>query len=442
MMSKNPEFCPEQIVFSFGVLSDWHVRLDSSPEQDTREKLTSALTQLQVLAEREDPRGLALLVAAGDLTHNGKPEEIGMLRDTMAAAFPFDRIAFIYVAGNHDRHNPACNEEYHRVFGTISEGMYDAQDAAPDGILGGNRHYVVGGRHFITLDPGKYEKQKPNTFPESAKVWLDRTLGRITAAEPNAYVYVITHLLIRDTCYGSSRGYFYATDDVTSILEKYPQVVTFGGHLHYPLNDERAIMQTAFTSVETATLSDMLIDGADCENVRKGTKVSENRQFAQGLLVQVDAGGNLCLRRLDFWNRAEIGEPWVLNAPTQDCAHLCRYTAARGCDGRRPSLTGAVRVAFDADGEGVPGLRLAFDAATLRDGWVRKYTVTVTDRSNGAVVRTMGYLSDFYRYPTPESVPQRVEIPVPGVERGTYTVSVTAHDCWGRVSETIFGESG
>ena len=440
MMSKKPDFCPEQIVFTFGVLSDWHVKLNPEPERDTRAKLSSALTQLQTLALREDPHGLALLVAAGDLTHDGKAEEIELLRETMTSVFPFDRSAFIYVAGNHDRHNPACNEEYHRVFGPLVEGMYDAHSAAPDGIFGGNRHYTVGGRHFITLDPGKYSKTEPNIFTESTKLWLDETLARITAEEPNAYVYVITHLLIQDTCYGSSRGFFYATADVTSILKKYPQVVTFGGHLHYPLNDERAIMQTDFTSLETATLSDMLIDGFDCANVRKGTKVVNNRAFAQGLLVQVDAGGNLRVKRLDLWRGAEIGEPWLLDAPKADRSHLGRYTAARGHDGRRPMLTGQVNVAFSEFEEGIQGLRLTLDAATLPGGWVRKYAVTVTDRASGETVLEMRYMSDFYRYPTPESVPQRIEIPVPGVARGAYAVSVTALDCWERESEPIFGE--
>lgn len=439
-MRKPSDFCSDQIVFSFGVLSDWHVKFNPEPERDTREKLSSALTQLQTLALREDPRGLALLVSAGDLTHDGKPEEIEMLCDTMKRVFPFDRTAFIYVAGNHDRHNPACNEEYYRVFSPLVEGMYDAHSAAPDGIFSGNCHYVVGGRHFITLDPGKYSRTEPNTFTESAKLWLDETLARITAEEPYAYVYVITHLLIQDTCYGSSRGYFYATEDVTSILKKYPQVVTFGGHLHYPLNDDRAIMQTDFTSMETATLSDMLIDGFDCENVRKGTKMENNRAFAQGLLVQIDARGNLRVKRLDFWQQAEIGEPWLLDAPREDRTHLSRYTAARGSDGRRPMLSGRAEVAFAQSEEGICGLRLTVDAATVPDGWVRKYTVTVTDRASGAVVREMNYMSDFYRYPMPEAVPQRIVIPVPDVARGSYTVSVTARDCWEHVSEPIFGE--
>jgi hypothetical protein len=72
--------------------------------------------------------------------------------------------------------------------------------------------------------------------------------------------------------------------------------------------------------METATLSDMLIDGFDCGNVRK-TKTDGNREFAQGLLVQQDADGNLRVTRMDFWHGAEIDEPWYLDAPAADRSH-------------------------------------------------------------------------------------------------------------------------
>ena len=83
MTNHAPKFDASHIVFSFGVLSDWHIKQDAEPERDNREKLISALTQLRARAERDDPQGLALLIAAGDLTHDGKNEEIILLKETM-----------------------------------------------------------------------------------------------------------------------------------------------------------------------------------------------------------------------------------------------------------------------------------------------------------------------------------------------------------------------
>ena len=431
-----PKFDAEHIAFSFGVLSDWHIKQDAEPERDNREKLICAIGQLYARAERDDRNGLSLLIAAGDLTHDGKPEEIALLRQTMDRVMNWEKTAFIYVAGNHDRHNPACNEAYQEIFGDVTDGGYERQSAAPDGMLSGNRHFVVQGRHFITLDPGKYHKKEPNVFSESTKVWLDEILREITQADPRAYVYVITHLLMQDTCYGSSRGFFYATDDVTEILRKYPQVITFGGHLHYPLNDERAIMQTSFTAMETATLSDMLIDGFDCGNVRK-TKTDGNRDFAQGLLVQQDTAGNLRVTRMDFWHGAEIAAPWYLDAPTADGAHLTRYTARRADVSDKPMLEGEISAAFERTEEGMTRLRLMLDAARYA-GFVRAYTAVLTDGC-GETVCQYRHMTDYYRHPQYADMPRRVEIVIPDVAEGRYTVSITAHDCWGNAGNTLTG---
>ena len=91
-----PKFDAEHIAFSFGVLSDWHIKQDAEPERDNREKLLSAIGQLYARAERDDRNGLSLLIAAGDLTHDGKPEEIELLRQTMDRVMDWKQTAFIY----------------------------------------------------------------------------------------------------------------------------------------------------------------------------------------------------------------------------------------------------------------------------------------------------------------------------------------------------------
>ena len=299
-----PKFDPAHIVFSFGAISDWHIKDEEG--QYNQQKLISALTQLRDKAAEEDAHGLATLIAAGDLTHDGKENEIATMKHVLTSVIDLQKTAFVYVAGNHDKHDPDCNLTYDRLFSEDCAKAYDTCGLSPDGTWSGARHISVRGVHFITLGPDKFHKKEANIYPEQTKQWLDETLARITAEDPNAYVFVITHLLMWGTCYGSVRGYFYASDDLTPILSKYPQVVTFGGHLHYPLNDDRAIMQTSFTAMETATLSDMLIDGHGLANVFKNTKTEGNTDFAQGLLVQIDADGNLRITRMDFKHCVDI----------------------------------------------------------------------------------------------------------------------------------------
>lgn len=210
-------------------------------------------------------------------------------------------------------------------------------------------------------------------------------------------------------------------------------MVTFGGHLHFPLNDERAIMQKAFTCIETATLSDMLIDGFDCVNVQ-GTKVEGRRDFAQGLLVQIEAGGNLRVKRMDFRRQAEIGDPWLLDAPTADGAHLRRYTAARGVEAPAIALNGGIAAELQA-GEAGTDTVLRFPAART-GGWVRAYRVTL---ESSAGRREELHLTDFYRYPNPADVPREASVTLRGLAPGSYAVTVAAQDCWGNSSAPICG---
>ena len=49
------------------------------------------------------------------------------------------------------------------------------------------------------------------------------------------------------TCWG--------VKELTDILEKYPQVVDFAGHSHFPMNDPRSIWQGDYTALNTGTLS-------------------------------------------------------------------------------------------------------------------------------------------------------------------------------------------
>ena len=44
------------------------------------------------------------------------------------------------------------------------------------------------------------------------------------------------------------------------LMNKYPQAVTFSGHLHFPINDERSIMQTNFTAIGCGSVSYMAIE--------------------------------------------------------------------------------------------------------------------------------------------------------------------------------------
>jgi hypothetical protein len=203
----------------------------------------------------------------------------------------------------------------------------------------GSRHAVIGDYHILFVEPITYSCNGADAsgakYTAETLVWLNAELKAITEENPNQFVFVMTHPMIYGTVYGSelltSNIYWY-TKEITNVLEKYPQVVTFGGHLHFPLNDPRSIMQTAFTSIGCGSVNYMAIENGGYEDMSSATVMKDCAEFSQGLLVQVDENGNMRITRMDFYHDDTIGEDWVLSHPTADGEHLTTYTKDRGSD--------------------------------------------------------------------------------------------------------------
>ena len=59
------------------------------------------------------------------------------------------------------------------------------------------------------------------------------------------------HMNISNTVVGSQS---WGVAELTSTLSKYPQVIDFSGHSHFPMKDPRSIHQGSFTSLGTGTM--------------------------------------------------------------------------------------------------------------------------------------------------------------------------------------------
>ena len=275
------------------------------------------------------------------------------------------------------------------------------------------------------------------TFDKKTVEWLDTTLSKITKENPNEYVFVFTHSMISDTCYGSnykgavyggSDSYWY-TDDLTDVMNKYPQAVTFSGHLHFPINDERSIMQTNFTAIGCGSVSYMAIEN-EYNNV-SGAKTTDSAQISAGHLVQVDKNGNVKITRLDFTDRTTFKTPWIIETPNSENTHLNKYTAARGTDGNSaPVMDGKAQVNTSKVGS-LLSASLTFETGK-DDDLIHHYKITVKDADSDRTVKRFTYLSDFYKYATPDKMSKEMTISLGALktERGNrvFPVSDRASD--------------
>ena len=419
-------FDENNIVLSLGVISDTHIGNGYGSE----EKFKEALTQLQEAAQGN----LAGVLVAGDLVNTASAPQIATFKEIYESVLDPLEVPMVYTVGNHDM-NPnyrwtgesvAWNSAFHTVLGEkffradLDPAMRDSLEC---------RHCVFGPYHALCITP---DNTDPITYAPAALEWLEARLKEITEKDPGRYILLLTHPMIYGTCYGSTLqdtytrlGEYWATKELSGILSRYPQVITFGGHLHFPLNDPRSIWQGSFTAVGTASTSYMAIDNGQYEDMATVTTMKGAGKFSQGLLLQFDGKGNARLTRMDFYNRAVIGEPWELPAPKADGSHLKRYnhTALRAKN--TPPTLSMVEI---RDG------KLCFGAGK-DDEFVHHYLVTII--KDGEEVARKKVLADFYSVPQPSMMKGSYEIPLGMPDFGEYTFRIVAVDSWDAESEPL-----
>ncbi len=440
-------FHENHIVLSFGALSDIHIGNSGCGRDISYFK--KALTQLSKQAERNGHAPDAI-IGVGDLTDNyGKDEtvkarEIAGVKEAYEAVFDPEKVPFVFVAGNHD-HDFVRAGGAGLPLAAMIEKMGNAAahtkcDLPCADSKNGSRHSKIGEYHFLFVEPITTgcagADDSGAKFSSETLAWLDAELAKITSEAPARYVFVATHPMVYGTVYGSellTSGTYWYTKNIVPVLQKYPQVVTFGGHLHFPLNDPKSIMQTAFTSMGCGSVNYMAIENGGYEHMIAMCVTEDRLDFSQGLLCEVDMTGALRITRMDFRHEETIGEPWVLPHPTADGAHLHMYGKERAEKNSAPRLF-AMHTVLGEMTEAGREVFLTFDAAH-DDEFAHHYVIEVMQ--NGEKIKTLKILSDFYLHGNPADMKPVWKECLGRFASGTYEVTLRAVDSWGAESEKL-----
>ncbi len=424
---RNHEFDPDHIVFRAGALSDIHQNLNNADNNSL--KMVFALKQLEKISGGK----LDAVLAAGDLTDAGTKDEVGQYKNNYLRCFRPDEVPMIYCMGNHDAKNSTYEtlKTYPEWFGP-DFFLTDQEDSV---INEGNRHCIVNGIHIIAIMPENYAVYGEVVTGEKTLSWLDGVLAKITAEEPGKPVFVLTHAMPYDTCYGSDLklgdsknklGWY--SKDLLDVLSKYNQVITLSGHLHFPLNDERSIMQTDFTALGCGSVRFMAIENGNYEDMRSATVMKDCASYSQGLYIEVDIYGNTRIARMDFYNEGTIKEDWIVPAPKADGSHLKVYGKDRA-ENPAPVFGKGGSVRKNADGT----LVLAFAAAS-DDDLIHDYSVFICDKE-GNELRRFNILADFYKYTDPAQMKDSYSINIGAFDPAAVSIKVVARDSWGNECE-------
>lgn len=415
------KFDEENIVVSFGAISDIHI----GENEEDGAKFLSAIQQLKAQADKLDADGLDAVVIAGDITHHGTTEEVEEFTRLVAEAGIGDKLLF--TTGNHDYRGDYIDTHY--FFDLMGEEYFQL-DSSETNIPMGVRHASINGTHFLLLEPETYDRNV--VYSWAPRKWLEKRLAAITAEDPNAYVFVFTHPMIYDTCYGSDQGSYWYTKHLTSILKKHPQVVAFGGHLHFPINDERSIHQGKFTSVGCGSV--MSVDIEEGFLNAPGEVPDDAYEISSGHLVQVDINGNLRITRMNFSDGSTYKDPWELTAPKEDGSHLLSYTNDRAKHNAAPTLSGQIRWEMKADD---PRVMVVSWPAGQDDDLVHHYRVDIRSADGKELLCPHYYCADFYQHSDPQQMQDVYTCELTPVLPGEYTITVTAVDSWGATSDPI-----
>lgn len=439
----SPVFDESKIALSLAAISDVHIEGSSDAYAN---KFTAALNQLKVKAAESDANGIDGVMVVGDLIQRA---EITMAQNFKALyedVFKPTEVPMIYTIGNHD-----MNPKYDWTPSTVAQSVAMANTFGDeyfktdiDNTMRNNyeaRHCVIGGYHILAVTPNG---DQPITYSPNVITWLDQQLDAITKTDPNRYVIVLTHPMIYNTIYGSLLGEdggvwtstlpnYWATRVLTGVLEKYPQVVSFHGHLHFPINDPRSLWQGKWTALGCGSTRYMAIEPAGWEGISNTpTVMNDANNFSQGYLVQFDVNGNMRVVKMDFFNNGTIGEPYVMQYPDAAGANLAKYNnVTRKAANQAPTMsTIDVKDVKEAETASVTF------AAGKDDEFVHHYIVTLSKAGN--VAATKKILADFYLHPKTSEMKSSWTVDFGTLsESGQYTVTVVAVDSWDAESAPV-----
>ena len=415
-------FNSDNITTKLGVISDTHIGYPGMEESYER--------ALRTLNEMSG--GLDGIINAGDMTQDGLAEQTKTYLDVTKKVIDINKTPVISCYGNHDTYWSGCmnTKEFMNALGKdyfkFDENLADSEK--------GNRHVIINGYHFLTVQTQTYMPGN-NVFSQETRTWLDQTIKTIVTENPNAPVFVIGHSPVLNTIFGSYEddptGVWGANAQLDEIFKKYPQVTYFSGHTHYVCNDERSIMQDNYTSVLVSSAGDIELQQGRIE----GASLPNRRTYSSGMLMEIDNLGNVRLTRIDFVKDQIIKDSWIIPAPSENNLHLTYYTKYRATqNNENPTFASDAEILVEKTG--ATAAKLTFTNAT-DDDMVYDYKITILDGENN-VVKEVRTLNHFWDYPNVSDTPKLREVEISNITLAKpYTIEIVAYDSWGNASEKL-----
>ncbi|NDV93863.1 hypothetical protein D0T84_02880 [Dysgonomonas sp. 521] len=388
----------------FAVISDTHFGLFS----DSKERVSRALKNMTSKSPQLDA-----IFVVGDLTNSSRLSEYDELIQVFKENVPKTTSVF-YMLGNHDHAWHDGNP--------VSIFMNKLKQPI-------NQYIKIKGFPFITISlRGAYD----NYFYTQSEIdFLSDSLEDASQKYPGRPIFVFTHAGVLNTVYGTGSSEGWGVNDLSSILHKYPQVILFSGHSHFPVSDPRSIHQGYFSSVNVGNTSYSEIEAGFTEGVHP----PGNEMITEGIIATTKENLDVEMERWDTFRNEEILPRWIVKAPHNGTA----FTYANRTGGSNPSFSSGDKPAIS--NITANACVVSFPQAT-DDEVVHHYIVQILN-GNGEAYKTITIFSQFYLN---SETPDPLDVNISGLESGTkYTIEITAVDSYnnksGKISSAEFTTS-
>lgn len=258
-------------------------------------RINKSLKLSYAIAEADkEYNSLDAVLFVGDIANNGLKSQYYGFKSTIDACVKDEtQVLALLALRSHDGN-------------TLGAETLDYFSDLTDG-LGGDKHTVINGFHFITISHSENEDEK---FGEYQREWLKAQLDEAVKDDPTKPIFVAHHEHILNTVFGSSDFDGWGCDYFRDILNQYPQVVHFSGHSHYPVNDPRSIWQGEFTAIGTGSMKYVELTVDDDRTIHPLGHSLE----AAFWMVEVDANNRIRLRAYDLTEQQVLCE-YILENP-------------------------------------------------------------------------------------------------------------------------------
>ncbi len=394
----------------------------------------------QVVDKSKDTQGnvrLDAILVPGDITHNSNPAEYqAMINDfNSIPEIKANNVKVMFLRGNHDVQDGKGDNFVKEL------SKYDST------LTKTNNIYDIKGYKFICVsqDTYKYNDDTPEKYeyvhsPQTIE-WFENAMNDAAAESNGKPIFVAMHPAVKDTVFGSSpiAGFkngasasssYWATSELYNGLKNHSNAITFAGHSHWTMANERSIHQKEFTSLNTGAVNNMEIENCWDENYMPRRFGSSNENESSGYYIEVDADEKVSIHRLDLFRNTEFGDPWIVDVNDKE---NWQYTDNRDTTAPYFDSSAAVTVSDITE----TSCHVIFTQAEDDESAVNNYAVEIIDTATGETVKK-ATPSSYYWLKHANAMPAENNWSFSGLEAGKeYKAVITAYDTFYNVSEPV-----